>query len=80
MYPTNAIGYLILYCNKFKTVFTQIIHLKEQAQRIKHFNHTVQYLEKYGSTVQGWHIGLVSSEKAGRIADWRRERGERWKS
>ena len=61
MYPTNTIGYIVLCYNRFIILFTQIIH-KKQTQKNKEniFNLTVQYIEKYSSTVQqlvyrGWH-------------------------
>ena len=59
-YPTNTIGYTVLYCNKFITLFTQIIHKNKQTEKLNIFNLTVQYLEKFSSTVQqlayrGWH-------------------------
>ena len=44
--------YIVLYCNGFIILFTQIIH-KKQIQKIKTniFYLTVQYLEKYRSPV-----------------------------
>ena len=57
----NIISYIVLFCNRFKILFTQIIH-KKQTQKNKEsiFCLIVQYLEKYSSTVQqlvyrGWH-------------------------
>ena len=48
---TNKTGYIILYCDRFIILFTQIIHTK-QTQKIKEniFNLIIQYLEKYSST------------------------------
>ena len=53
---------MVLFCNRFIILFTQIIHKKQINTKNKEniFNLTVQYLEKYSSTVQqlayrGWH-------------------------
>ena len=57
----------------------QIIHKKQKNTKNKEniVNLTVQYLEKYSSTVQQAGIqGLASSEQARRVTDWRGER--RW--
>ena len=61
-YPTNTISYILLYCNRFIILFTQIIHKKQTNAKNKEniLNLTAQYLEKYSSTVQqlaykGWH-------------------------
>ena len=57
----NIIGYIVLYCNRFKIPFTQIIHKNEQAKKQENIFHlTVKYPEKFSSTVQqlayrGWH-------------------------
>ena len=71
---------MVLYYHRFIILFTQIIHKKQTHIKNKEniFNLTVQYLEKYSSTVQqlayrGW---LALSEQAIRVTDWRRER--RW--
>ena len=67
---------MVLYCNRFIILFTQIIHKKPTNTKNKDniFNLTVQYLEKYSITagIQG----LASSEQARRVTDWRRQR--RW--
>ena len=68
------IGYIVLYCNRFIILPTQIAH-KTQTQNIENiFILTVQYLGKYNSTVKR----LASSQQAKRITDWRRER--RWET
>ena len=57
--PTNTTGSIVLYCNRFIVIFTQVI-LKKQTQLFKKiFNLTVQYLEKFSSILsqlvyRGW--------------------------
>ena len=52
-YPTNTTGYIVLYCNRFVILFTQIIYFKKHTKnKENNFNLTVQYLEKCNSTVQ----------------------------
>jgi len=57
----NIIGYIVLYCNRFKILFTQIIHKKWASKKQENIFHlTVKYPEKFSSTVQqlayrGWH-------------------------
>ena len=52
------------------------MHKKQAHTKIKEniFNLTVQYLEKYSSTVQQLALGAGSNEQARRVTDWRRER------
>ena len=57
-------GYIVLYCNRFITLFTQIIRNRHKKANI--FRLTVQYLEKYSSpsyittafTLASGHPGL----------------------
>ena len=49
-----TVSYIVLYCNMFVILFTQIIHKKAN----KKFNLTVWYVEKYNSIVEE----LASSE------------------
>ena len=42
-------GYIVLYCNRFIILFTQIIHKKQTKNKENIFNLTVQYLEKYST-------------------------------
>ena len=57
--PTNTTGSIVLYCNRFIVLFTQVI-LKRQTQLFKKvFNLTVQCLEKFSSILsqlvyRGW--------------------------
>ena len=46
---TNKTGYMILYCDRFIILFTQIIHTNKKLKKI-FFNLIIQYLEKYSST------------------------------
>ena len=52
---------MVLYCNRFIILFTQIIHKKQTNAKNKGniFNLIVQYLEKYSSAVQ--QLALLSS-------------------
>ena len=77
MYPTNTIGYITLYCNRFLIHFTQIIHEK-QTQKTKKTSLILQYrtLRSTIVTATAGTQGLASSEQARRVTDWRRER--RW--
>ena len=57
-YPTDTIGYIVLYCNGFIIIFTQRIHIKQTQNFFLIL--TVQHLEKYSNMVQrlasrGWH-------------------------
>ena len=70
----------MLYCNRFIILFTQIIHKKQTQTKTSIFNITVQYLEKYSSTVQqvafrGWH--RVNRQE---VTEWRRRDSKREKS
>ena len=61
-YATNTISHIVLYCNRFELLFTQIIHIKQtQKNKENIFNLTVQYLEKYSSTnyIQAFPGGSV---------------------
>ena len=49
-YPTNTVGYVVLYCSRCIVLFTQVMHLKNKKENI--FNLTVQYLEQYNTAVQ----------------------------
>ena len=57
--PTNTTGSIVLYCNRFIVLFTQVI-VKRQTQLFKKvFNLTVQCLEKFSSILsqlvyRGW--------------------------
>ena len=51
---------MVLYCNMFTILFTEIIHKEQTKNKEDIFNLTVEYFEKYSSTVQqlahrGWH-------------------------
>ena len=50
-YPTNMIGYMVLYCNRCRILFSQAIH-KKQTQNLKKtvLVLTMQYLGKHSST------------------------------
>ena len=50
-YPTNTIGYIVLHCNSFIMLFTQVIH-KKQIQKIKKTFLLLQCSEKYSSRGQ----------------------------
>ena len=51
---------MVLYCNMFTILFTEVIHKEQTKNKGDIFNLTVEYFEKYSSTVQqlahrGWH-------------------------
>ena len=51
-----TVGYVVLYCNRFIILFTQIIHKKKKKKTFL----ILQYNVKYNSTAQqlthrGWH-------------------------
>jgi len=59
-YPTNTVGCMVLYCNMLTILFTEIIHKEQTKNKGDIFHLTVEYCEKYSSTVQqlahrGWH-------------------------
>ena len=58
------VSYVVLYCNRFIILFTQINTLKKKNKE-NIFNLTVHYLEKYNSTTAGTegHIRILESLK-----------------
>lgn len=59
-YPTNKIGYIVLYCNKLIIFFTQI-H-KKQTQKIKHFL-LLQHSTLKSTVKQLPHRGILESSQ-----------------
>ena len=73
-YATNTISHIVLYCNRFELLFTQIIHIKQtQKNKENIFNLTVQYLEKYSGTVQwlAWWLLLKLELLLGLHTSWK---------
>ena len=68
---------MVLYCNRFIILFTQIIH-KKQTQKVKktflilHYSTLKSTVVQYSTTAGTQH--LASSEQARKVTDWRRER------
>ena len=50
---------MVLYCNRFVVLFTQIIHKKQTNTKDKEniFNLTVQYLKSTVVQYNSWHTG-----------------------
>ena len=80
-YPSSTTSYILLHCNVFARISTQIRHIKQK------INKTVSILwdskrspEKYGRTVQQpAHGGGRQANRLEEFADWRKERGgRRW--
>ena len=46
----HPIDYVVLCCNRFMILLTQITHNKQTQKVRKHFHLTIGYLEKYSST------------------------------
>ena len=70
-YPTNTVGYTVLYCNRFIIIFTQVVYKKQTNTKNKHF----QFYRIFKSTVQ-LHTAVARREQERGVTDWRRER--RW--
>ena len=70
-YPTNTIGYIVLFCNRLIILFTQIIH-RQQINAQKCFDLIVQCLEKYSRQYVSWHIG-TGIEWRGKKSYWMEE-------
>ena len=73
-YPTNTVGYIVLYCNRCIKLSTQIIHEK-QTQKIKKAFKIVQYSTLNSSTAvqyNSWHLG-AGIEWTGEKSCWLEE-------
>ena len=73
MYPTNTIGYIVLRCNRFTTLFTQRTH-KKQTQKIKLLILQDSTLKVLQLAYRGWH--RVS--KQGELLTGGRKGGGKW--
>ena len=74
-YPTNTVGYVVLYCSRFIVLFTEIIH----KTIIKHFKFYSKYLEKYSSTVrQGFPGGASGKEPVSQCRRRKRRGFDPW--